>query len=72
MIRASALRRSVARATRAYSSATSEKAVLVKGGTIVNADREWKGDILSIGEKIVEVSDGEAIEPVRPPPSRRH
>ena len=35
-----------------------DKAVLIRGGTIVNADREFQGDVLSIGEKIVAVSEG--------------
>lgn len=34
-----------------------DKAVLIKGGTIVNSDREFKGDILSIGETIAQVSE---------------
>ena len=32
-------------------------AILPGGGTIVNADRETKGDILTIGEKIAAVSE---------------
>lgn len=49
---------------RAFSNTTStDKAVLIRGGTIVNADREFKGDVLSIGEKIVAVSEnGESLE----------
>ena len=35
-----------------------DKAVLIRGGTIVNADREFQGDVLSVGEKIVAVSEG--------------
>ena len=38
-----------------------EKAVLVRGGTVVNADYEFKADVLSIGEKIVQVAPN--IEP---------
>ena len=51
--------RGVARGARSFSAATTEgKAVLVRGGTIVNADREFKGDVLSVGEKIVAVGEG--------------
>ena len=32
--------------------------MLIRGGTIVNADREFQGDVLSVGEKIVAVSEG--------------
>ena len=38
-----------------------DKAVLIKGGTVVNADFEFKADVLSIGEKIVSVAP--SIEP---------
>ena len=45
------------RLARGFSNTTPDsKAVLIRGGTIVNADREFKGDVLSIGEKIVSVS----------------
>jgi hypothetical protein len=44
--------------SRAFSVASTEgKAVLVRGGTIVNADREFRADVLSVGEKIVEVGE---------------
>jgi dihydropyrimidinase len=38
-----------------------DKAVLVRGGTVVNSDVEFQADVLSIGEKIVSVAPN--IEP---------
>jgi D-hydantoinase len=61
--------RAVARGARSFSNIHQginktgmDKAVLIKGGTIINSDREFKGDVLSIGEHIAQVSDGTPIE----------
>ena len=41
--------------------------LLIRGGTVVNADREFRADVLCDGGKIVAVGD----EPRRCPPAAR-